>query len=148
MSGTMNIKFRGGDFVKALDRFQEDFDRKLLEAFKLAVIEVGEELIRQSPVDSGNFTNNWMTANSKFAVKKRRDQPDPSAAAALEELHAVANGMTLESMWRGVTITNNTAYARVLEWGSSAQAPHGMVRVTEAQWAEIFDRAARKAGLK
>lgn len=148
MSGTMKIMFRGGDFVKALDQFQDDFEAKLLEAFKAAVIEVGEELIRRSPVDSGRFVNNWMTANSKFPSKKRRNDPDPSATAALAELHEVAAGITLESMWRGVTITNNTAYARVLEWGSSNMAPQGMVRVTEAQWAEIFDRAARNAGLK
>lgn len=148
MSGTMNIKFKGGDFVKSLDRFQEDFEQKLLEAFKAAVIEVGEELIRRSPVDTGNFANNWITANSKYPSKKRRDKPDPSATAALEELHAVANAMTLQTMRRGVTITNNSPYARVLEWGSSDKAPEGMVRVTEAQWADIFDRAAQKVGLK
>lgn len=148
MSGTMDIKFRGGDFVKALDQFQEDFEEKLLEAFRLAVVEVGEELIRRSPVDSGRFVNNWMTENSKWPSKRRRNTPDPSAAAALEELRSVAASMTLESMRRGVTITNNSAYARVLEFGSSAQAPEGMVRVTEAMWADIFERAVRKAGLK
>ena len=149
MSGTMRINFRGfGDFAKSLDKFQEDFENKLLEAFRLAVIEVGEELIRLSPRDTGTFVNNWMTSNSKYPSKKRRDNPDPSATEAIEQLHAVANAITIESMRRGVRITNNTPYARVLEWVSSDQAPIGMVRVTEMQWERIFEEAARRAGLK
>ncbi len=73
MSGAMRIKGGGlGDFMTSLDRFQEDFEEKLLVAFRLAVVEVGEELIRQSPIGTGRFVNNWMTANSKWGSKGKR----------------------------------------------------------------------------
>lgn len=83
---------------KAMKRVHKNFEEKLLEAFRLAVVEVGEEL-RRSPVDNCRFVNNWMTYDSKW----RRNTPNPSDAAALEELRSIAADMTLESMWCGVS---------------------------------------------
>ncbi|NTX09022.1 hypothetical protein, partial [Myxococcus sp. CA040A] len=44
-----------------------------------------------------------------------------------------------------VYVTNNLPYARRLEFGHSAQAPRGMVRVTVARLREILEGALEDA---
>lgn len=131
-------------FLGSLKQFERELDDKVLQAFKMAALEVGTRLIMRSPVDTGNFRNNWMTQLNDAATG-RRDDPDPSASAAMAELQQVVGRLTLSDM---VTISNNSAYALALEYGHSGQAPVGMVRVTVAEWQYIFEAAARQAGLK
>ncbi len=80
--------------------------------------ELASRVVERTPVDTGFARSQW--------------QPSINGS-----MMGDANTITLSAaqMKAGDTfaMTNNVAYIRALEWGSSLQAPNGMVRITLAE---------------
>lgn len=92
----------------------------------------------KSPVDTGRFRGNWSLAIGA---------PDTSVTATVDPSGGAtvarnANAMMAypEKAWPPVYITNNLPYAERLEDGYSKQAPGGMVALTYAELAAIWEK--------
>lgn len=101
-------------------------------------------VIRQSPVLTGLFKNNWMvgineknTSTTRYVAKTATGEP---GGAVLKRATATINGVKLGDI---IHVSNSLPYAWRLEYGYSKKAPAGMVRVNAADWQGFVDRAAR-----
>lgn len=83
-------------------------------------------VVYRSPVDTGRFRGNWQCSIG-VPITSVLDSKDKSGSETLAKVRAV-----VETMEVGQTIylTNNLSYAIPLEYGSSAQAPSGVVRIS------------------
>lgn len=87
----------------------------------------------------GRFRGNWQFSIDSPADGEL-DAVDPSGNSAVAALKAQVSGLTIGQT---AYIVNNLPYAIPLEYGHSKQAPHGMVRVTLANFQRIVDEAIR-----
>lgn len=103
------------------------------------VFDVASELIKLSPVDTGMFRANWFVSNGVPTTETTRT-PDRTGLVSVGRAHEAVNYIKAG----GVSyIVNNLPYGMRLEYGSSDQAPVGMVRITAMRWQTIVNRAAR-----
>lgn len=106
---------------------------KLLKVAKNSILFAGKKIIRLSPVDTGRFKENWLTA-----IGEANTSIDlPSGFGLIPVVKLLRLGDT-------IFFTNSLPYAMRLEFGHSNQAPHGMVRITVADWQGIVDREVKK----
>ena len=103
-----------------------------------AALELGGQMIDRSPVDTGRFKNNWVTATGAA---------DSSASASSDKSGARSGSMLNEKIagWKPgqtIWILNSLPYAKRLEYGWSKQAPGGMVRLAVQNYSQAIKRAA------
>lgn len=103
-----------------------------------AALELGGQMIDRSPVDTGRFKNNWVTATGAA---------DHSASAGADQSGARSTSMLSEKVagWKPgqtIWILNNLPYAQRLEYGWSKQAPGGMVRRAVQNYSQAIKKAA------
>lgn len=103
-----------------------------------AALDLGGQMIDRSPVDTGRFKNNWVTATGVS---------DSSASAASDKSGARSNSMLNEKVagWKPgqtIWILNNLPYAKRLEYGWSKQAPGGIVRLSVQNYSVALKKAA------
>lgn len=114
-------------------RIADSQKRKLLRVAKNSFSFAGKKIIRLSPVDTGRFKENWLTA-----IAEANTSIDlPSGAGLTPVIKLLRLGDT-------IFFTNSLPYAFRLEFGHSNQAPMGMVRITLADWQGIVDREVKK----
>lgn len=95
-------------------------------------------LVDRSPVKSGLFKGNWQVsfgepvAGLLAVTDKDGTETKARVAAALAEY--ASNGKPLT-----IVIHNNTAYGEELEAGKSDQAPQGLLALTAAELAAIWE---------
>jgi len=138
---TMRARFGGlsGTFSAQLGQFAEQTKEKMDIVFQDIVIEIGESVIRLSPVDTGRFKGNWQMTIDQPSNKSLINY-DKDGAQTIAQLVNDAN--RLEAGQKAF-IVNNLRYAIPLEFGHSQQAPSGMVRVTLARFQQIVAEAVR-----
>lgn len=103
-----------------------------------AALELGGQMIDRSPVDTGRFKNNWVTATGAPDMSRSGD-PDTSGARSSAMLNEkIAGWKPGQTIW----ILNNLPYAKRLEYGWSKQAPGGMVRLTVQDYSRAIKKAA------
>lgn len=135
----------------ALDQWADIAKRnskKLREVAVKASINVGSQVVKLSPVDTGFFRSEWATALNHL--------PPPSGNEytpffyGLREMNPLYQGdnplvPVANKLKLGDTLffNNPTEYGMALEYGYSGQAPNGMVRVSIANWQGHVDKAAR-----
>jgi len=96
-----------------------------LETVQGTLFQISNNIIKESPVDTGRFRNNWLASKNR-PRKGTLTQTDKSGNRAVSRA-----GRIVESLEAGDTfyLANNLPYARRLEFGSSNQAPSGVLRV-------------------
>lgn len=129
----------GGGFAAQIKSFGELTKEKMDAVFQDIVIEIGESVIRLSPVDTGRFKANWQLTVDTPSTKSLIAY-DKEGARTIAQLVADAN--RLEAGQKAF-IVNNLVYSIPLEFGHSQQAPSGMVRVTLARFQQIVADAIR-----
>lgn len=97
--------------LKRFDRFRRAF-----------TLELFNSVILDTPVDTGRARGNWQTTTGSPASGELDRE---GAQPATNEVLSVVSGSPIEG---AVCLTNNLPYAEKLEFGSSDQAPEGMVR--------------------
>lgn len=128
-----------GSFSAQLQQFAEQTKAKMDAIFQDVVIEIGESIIRLSPVDTGLFKGNWqMTVDTP--ASGHIENFDKEGSETIAKL--VASASRLEA-GQVAWIVNNLPYAIPLEFGHSQQAPAGVVRVTLARFQEIVAAAVQ-----
>lgn len=127
------------DFLDVINEWIEETESKVDDVVQTIAIKVGTQVITMSPVDTGLFKGNWQMSIDETSSMSllRYDQTGDRTIAALA---AKANSFTAGQI---AYIQNHVLYGYDLEYGSSTQAPDGMVRLTEAQFLRIVEEAVR-----
>lgn len=123
-------------FKRSLNKFVKKTNGKLDTIVRKVTLDMYRELVLLSPVDTGRFRRNWFIQHEVLPVT--RDDKSKSGAPAIEE---ASTEILRFKAGDGIFIANHLPYAMELEFGSSKQAPQGMVRITVAQ----FERYLRSA---
>ena len=114
---------------------------KMEGVMRSSVLRLGNRIIQDSPVDTGRFINNWMSAVGTQDTSTRNDE-SMSGSQSSADLENMASELKPNQIGY---FTNSLPYAEVLELGSSAKAPDGMVAVNVLNWQEIVDSETRAA---
>jgi hypothetical protein len=114
-------------------RIADSQKRKLLRVAKNSFSFAGKKIIRLSPVDTGRFKENWLTAIG-----------EANTSIDLPSGFGLTSTVKLLRLGDTIFFTNSLPYAFRLEFGWSGQAPMGMVRITLADWQGIVDREVKK----
>ncbi|WP_174450048.1 HK97 gp10 family phage protein [Azospirillum baldaniorum] len=136
---------RGGffEFSRNLRAFADQIDATVEDLTKRLALAVYNGVISRTPVDTGHARSQWqiLVRGDQVAVRPIGDHT-AADVAALADYTVVGHGTIL--------IANGAAYIKRLEYGHSAQAPEGFVRVTMAdvqtQLDQIVAQAARENG--
>lgn len=129
-----------GSFAAQLQAFGELVQQEADEVFQIVATEVGQSVINLTPVDTGRALSNWNAGiNSPDDVYRETEDPlDSKTSARLAgEFKSLKFGDT-------AYITNATPHAPFLEYGSSKQAPNGMIRITLARFNNIVQDAVSR----
>lgn len=127
------------DFEDQIARFIEETQQKIDDVLQTIVIQIGRTLVTLSPVDTGRFRGNWqlsIDAGTNASLVRQ----DPSGYATISDITSTANRFTVGQV---AYIQNHLLYGEDLEYGSSRQAPDGVVRVTEMWFRRIVEDAIR-----
>ncbi len=101
---------------------------KLTKLGRAVALQMTSAVTKRSPVDTGRFRSNWYSS-----VGAPSTTVDGSGAGS----NSVIKGMQPGDVFYFV---NNLPYAHKLEYEShSEQAPHGMVRITIAEFSPLVD---------
>lgn len=141
MANKMQAKYGGksGNFALELAKFAEQATEAIDASLREIIIEVGNSLIRMSPVDSGRFRGNWHLSID-VVESVTFNELDPQGKEAIAAIAAAVSDFTAGQT---AYLINNLPYAIPLEYGHSTQAPQGMVRVTLARFQAIVNQAVR-----
>lgn len=124
------------DLRRLCEARQTDLDATVVDV----VLELGTRLVERSPVDTGLFRGNWQVGNggpdfTKDSPVDKQPLGSAPAAGTLARWRAALEGAVAGGI---VYITNNLPYGRKLEYGSSQQAPGGVVRITVAEYEQVI----------
>lgn len=103
-------------------------------------LDLASRVVLRSPVDTGRFRANWNVAFGRVDTLTT-PSTDKTGGKTLERVRVQLNGWT---PGQDIYLTNSLPYAIPLEYGHSAQAPAGVVRVTVAEWGRYVANAARE----
>lgn len=118
--------------IAAFSRKAEaQMDRKVREV----CFEMSARIIQKTPVDTGRARANWIASIGSPSTAVT-DSMDKIGSATLANAMSVAKGAVGKVFW----LSNNLPYIEKLEYGSSKQAPQGMVRVTMIEMRGIINR--------
>lgn len=127
------------------------FAKKALSASEGVIVEVRTEvsdsIINKTPLDTGYARGNWQASIGQPILSEvtRYDReagfaPTSGSGIAFDEAEDIAK----RDVDKDFYLTNNAEYIRNLEFYSgSKQAPHGMVRITIADFPNIVEKAIR-----
>ena len=128
-------------FEHQLRRIEEDILRRQSQVVRKIAMDVFNNVIQMSPVDTGRFRGNWQVATGE-APTGTVEMTDPSGATVMAQVAGEVGQMEPGDV---VYLVNNLPYARPLEDGHSQQAPGGMVALTVQRFQPIADAAIRAA---
>jgi hypothetical protein len=101
-------------------------------------LDLFKRVILKSPVDTGRFRGNWQVAIGSVPAGTL-ELNDKTGTATIAKVTATTLRMEAGQV---ITLVNNLAYARALEYGHSKQAPNGMVRLTVTEYGAVVNKAA------
>lgn len=96
------------------------------------VIGCASRIIKRTPVKEGTLRGNWQPSIGQ-AVLATIDRIDPNGAAAATDTAREGQRLKIGAVFY---MANNLPYAAAIEFGSSKQAPAGMMRI------ELLETAA------
>lgn len=126
----------------SLSQWQKMKQRVVVRSEKIArgsFIATTQSVIFMSPADTGMFKNNWFTEVNDTSSEATTDT-DKSGSKKIQAGIRISASLKIGD---SISLVNNLPYAAPLEYGYSAQAPGGMIRVTAAQWPLIVAQVTR-----
>jgi len=120
-------------------------NRRIDTQIRKSTIELFGSVIKMTPVDTGRAKGNWQCTVGT-AASSEIDRDDGSKRDSLRSSKAYEEVVrTVPPTGNVVWLANNVPYIRSLEYGSSQQAPSGMVRVSLERFGSIFADNATKS---
>ena len=137
------------EWARRTSRKKDDIITEIVVDLSTAIIDrtpIGDVSLWETPPTGkrraeyrpGTLVNSWHSSiGNPGSVDVRK--PNSTGAASLAKLASIAP----LSPGNLFTFVNPAAYARRIEFGSSSQAPAGMVRLTTASFQAIVSEAVR-----
>jgi len=101
----------------------------VLTAYQETVKKSSEDMILNTPVDSGKARGNWNTRLNSSDTYINESARDPSGAASMAKNKTVVDRATIKD---DIFFTNNVPYIQVLENGDVHHIPAGMRAIAKA----------------
>lgn len=117
MTGRWNLR---------LDRFRNRMGEAVKQKAERVTQTLVDKFVRDSPVYTGQFRGSWNVSEAK-PVFIRAEGGTPNSPLGMPSIRVKAT-----TQFPVFYITNGQPYGQKLEYGSSDQAPHGIVRVNIA----------------
>lgn len=138
----MSRKYGGlsGSFTAQFQQFADETMEKADSIFRDVVMQVGESIIRLTPVDKGDLRGAWRLSIDGYDTSVP-ETPDKDGGDTIARMLAEVDSLTFG---QAAYIQNNLQHAIPNEYGHSTQAPNGMVRITAARFASIVAQAVRE----
>jgi hypothetical protein len=130
---------RPNSFPLRVEEFIAKLGDRAEQVFRKITLDMFSRVILMSPVDSGRFIGNWNTTVGEPSLRTWQIK-DKSGQLSLDRLNNAVETLKLGDT---IYLANNLPYAMRLEYGYSAKAPAGMVRVTVVQFQKMIDEAVR-----
>lgn len=128
-----------GQFAEQMRRIVSTQKERIEYVRRRSIIALFDMVVLRTPVDTGRLRGNWVcTIGGPNAASMAEIR---SMAETKRQNEAKVNESTFKDV---VYLTNNLTYAVAIEYGHSAQAPQGMMRVSAAQWPAIVKRTAKR----
>ena len=125
------------DFSALVARYQ----RRLLYIPQAASVRMSDLVVLGTPYRTGSAQASWnptIGAPQGGSVNVEGGARYPQRST----VRAVARALRLGQSY---SLASRQSYIRSLEYGHSAQAPAGMLRVATAQWQPVVEEAVREA---
>lgn len=129
-----------GSFEIDIARFVAKAKGNIDLVIRKIALDMFTRVILKSPVDTGRFRGNWQVAIESIPSGTLA-LDDKTGTATISKVTAVTLGLRAGQT---ITLVNNLAYARALEYGHSKQAPAGMVRLTLTEFGAVVTKAANE----
>lgn len=131
----------GEQFKKSLNGWAAKAGDRLEALARQAAQATAEQVVRNTPVDTGFLRGNWQPAigQPNVAVGKAGSGGEPGTLVAL----TIAQFKTGTRFY----FTNATSYARPLEYGTSVMEPRFYVRRAVARWRQTVKEQALSLGI-
>ena len=123
-----------GPFELALKQWQDKTETQIDAWCRSVVLQLWGRLVFRSPVDTGRFRANWMYGYGAPLTTTVDVTGESGAPAPPPTPPVITVGIGVHYL------TNSLPYAWPLEYGSSKQAPQGMVRLTAVEFQSIAAR--------
>lgn len=134
-------------FYKDINGWLTFVEDAVKDVVYLTVEKASEDIVKLSPVDTGRFKGNWqVTANApaQQALIDRDVAGSDTIARLKRQARAVANAQSTKVIF----ISNVVDYSVYLEYGSSLQAPNGVLGVVETRLGRYFSEAVEESRKK
>lgn len=127
-------------FAADLTKFVKKANGNIDKVVQKVGFDLARGVIKRTPVDTGRARANWQVGETMpaFAIDaKDNTQTGSRAIKSAKDVikHIKAGGVFY--------IANNVEYIRELEYGSSKQAPQGMMRITVKMYHQYLANAVR-----
>ena len=129
-------------FADQVAAFGGKTEDKMTRAVRKIALDAFSSCILMSPVDTGRFRGNWLTAVGTTPAGTV-EALDPSGSTAIGRVESAVTGFEPGAV---IYLANNLPYAERLENGWSKQAPAGMVRMTQQRFKPIADAVIAAIG--
>lgn len=134
-------------FRKSISDWITSVDKAIPDVVSGTVIKAANAIVDLSPVDTGRFKANWqITANSPAA--QSLNEYDQTGGQTKTYLARQARAVAASRGTKVIYITNRLDYAGDLEYGSSRQAPAGVLGVVQVRLGRYFEEAVAEARRK
>jgi hypothetical protein len=126
-----------GSFELDIARFVAKANGNVDLVVRKVALDLFSRVIQKSPIDTGRFKGNWQVAIGSIPAGTL-EVNDKDGSATIARVTAEVLGLKAGDV---ITLVNNLAYARALEYGHSKQAPAGMVRLTVTEYGAVVNKA-------
>lgn len=130
-----------GSFSMDLTKFTNKANADIKTAIQKISMEAFRRIIMKSPVDTGRFRANWGCSIGQPYIGTS-DATDKNGGAAMTNAGTTVTGWNAQG---SAFLCNNLPYSLALEYGSSKQAPGGMVRTTVTEMGGVATSIAQAA---
>lgn len=123
------------DIAAFVERAKENADLVL----RKVALDMFSRVVIKTPVDTGRARGAWQCAIGSIPVGQV-NHLDKTGGETIARINAAVSPAKAGDV---VYLVANLPYINQLEYGWSAQAPSGMIRVTIAEWNGAVERAAQ-----
>ncbi len=120
-------------FSNDIKKFNEKTQKAATNVFRGTALSLMNKIVLRTPVDTGRLRGNWFSS-----INRASNQVDGNG-----ERYTSTTGKAKLS--DSIFFVNNLPYAQVIEDGDGNRPPHGMVKVTIAEFQQVVRQNARKA---
>jgi len=128
-------------FSKDINRFGRKLEKTAEAIFRGTALDLFSRIVKRTPVMDGPLRGNWQIGLN-VAPKGKLNTADKNGANTIATGNSKLRAVKLGD---SVFVTNNLPYAGVIEHGGKNRRPHGMVKVTVAEYQNVVNANARKA---